>query len=225
MFLRLRDGCRLPARLDSRVGGADNGHKVSCTYFVGQTSPTSTTTAGRTIDIQDSSDSKNNSILNSINSVSETNWEKRKGPTDDTRTTTTEKSEGGVDIGVGIGGGQLKLDNMETAPIPGGIGDENLCLNRKDGKGSVPGGSGTTKQEVMKNDSANDSHVGMLAPAEGVASVGGGVVVAPTADRLVLFRSDLVCNQTLEVHGKGRAQYALMFWMHAAKETATQRDT
>lgn len=40
MLLRLRDGCGLPPRLDSRADGADTGRMVSCVYFVGRTGGT-----------------------------------------------------------------------------------------------------------------------------------------------------------------------------------------
>lgn len=48
---------------------------------------------------------------------------------------------------------------------------------------------------------------------------GQSAVVEPTGDRLVLYRSDRVSAETLEVRGQGREQYLVRFWMHTAKES------
>lgn len=116
-------------------------------------------------------------------------------------------------------GGQLKLRNVEAAaPLAEGLGDD----------GNISGGSPVvaTHQEGDNKDddglkTVDDSSTSGTSPRSGPETTGAprqGVVLEPTADRLVLFQSECVSTETLEVAGRGQEQYAVLFWMHGAKE-------
>lgn len=128
-------------------------------------------------------------------------------------------------------GGQLRLQNMETDPrlAEGVVGSSS-------GSGSpVEGSPPQDREEVntttLDRSSNTDMNGGGSAPDDlGFPSPRGGkggeesavrqgevVVLEPTADRLVMFRSDCVSTQTLEVLGREREQYAMLFWMHGAR--------
>lgn len=114
-------------------------------------------------------------------------------------------------------GGQLRLQNIEAAaPLAEGLGDSH---SSNIGSGSPPAAASTEGGE--SNDSGHKS--GNSSSASEKASLKKGsarqaVVLEPTADRLVVFRSGSVSTETLEVMGRGQEQYAVLFWMHGAKE-------
>ncbi|CAB1112658.1 unnamed protein product [Ectocarpus sp. CCAP 1310/34] len=127
-------------------------------------------------------------------------------------------------------GGQLRLQNMETnAPLAEDIvgsssGDAsplegNPPQEREEVNTSTSDGSRNT--DVIGGGSAPDE-LGFTGPRggkggeESTMGQGAVVVLEPTADRLVMFRSDCVSTETLEVLGHEREQYAMLFWMHGA---------
>ncbi|CBJ27890.1 conserved unknown protein [Ectocarpus siliculosus] len=128
-------------------------------------------------------------------------------------------------------GGQLRLKNMETnAPLAEGIVGGSSG-NASPLEGNPPQGreevntstlDGSRNTDVNGGGSAPDG-LGFAGPRGGKggeeSTVGQGAVVElePTADRLVMFRSDCVSTQTLEVLGHEREQYAMLFWMHGAR--------
>ncbi len=192
MLLRLTERCRVPVRLDSVAGGAETGHKISAVYFIGRC-----TTEGAAAD-----------------------------------TTSTAQASGGGGHGLSEGssanaGGQLKLQNIEAAaPLAEEVADS-------DGGGG--GGSPSEARDRGGNKDAQDGAGTGSADGEAAAAVhppapsssgterssprqGQRAVLEPIADRLVLFRSDRVSTETLEVVGQGQEQYAVLFWMHGAKE-------
>lgn len=126
---------------------------------------------------------------------------------------------GGKTTGIGDeedGGGQLQLQNVEAAPIAagspsGGGGDSSTC-SPEDSVRAVQ-----RQRSSRKEGTAEDVGARLDEPPAGDVEV-QGTVVDPKADRLVLFRSDRVSTQTLEVRGEGQEQYAVLFWMHGAKE-------
>eukprot|EP00903_Cladosiphon_okamuranus_P005751 g5705.t1 len=132
-------------------------------------------------------------------------------------------SEGGVsqeyDVSASSGaaaGGQLKLYNIEaTAPLAEGLDDS-------DSGGSGDGSpAAASSQGGESNDDGHKRGNGFGASDESEPEKGPSrqaVVLEPTADRLVLFRSGCVSTETLEVLGHGQEQYAVLFWMHGAKE-------
>lgn len=203
MLLRLTEGCRVPVRLDSVAGGAETGHIISAVYFIGRCTTGSTTTA--------SADGAAKKV--------------------------------GEDELTGSGG-QLRLQNIEAAaPLAEGVfGNGNSSSG-----GSGGGGNGSSvaaslqegKTTNVDSSSCNNNGSKTTAPAldhhrppappppctRGMEKTKYslqreecGVLLEPTADRLVLFRSGCVSTETLEVKGHGREQYAMLFWMHEAKE-------
>lgn len=110
-------------------------------------------------------------------------------------------------------GGELKLQNIEAAPIAG---------DTRDGKGSVDR-SGTVQQPNGSR-GEDPERFEYDIPRNGVEieSLPQGVVVNPMADRLVLFRSDRVSTETLEITAQGQEQLAVLFWMHGARDDATK---
>lgn len=197
MLLKLTERCRVPVRLDSVAGGAQTGHKVSAVYFVGRCC---TTTGG-------AADKASKGRVSEEYDVSP------------------------AASGAGAGGGQLRLQNIEVAaPLAEGL------------DGRTPAGADSSHEGDDRND--NESKNGNISSASSSTSAGGehcstapspprggrekgaarqagrgqGVVLEPTADRLVLFRSDRVSTETLEVLGRGQEQYAVLFWMHEARE-------
>ena len=109
-------------------------------------------------------------------------------------------------------GGQLRLQNVES-PLQ----------YTSASKGS---GAGTGEDDGEETAETFQPSQQILPSGEGGGEMGssseevlpGSVVLEPMADRLVLFRSDRVCTQTLEVQGHGQEQYAVLFWMHRAME-------
>ena len=105
-------------------------------------------------------------------------------------------------------GGQLRLQNVESPP---------QYTSASKGSGA---GTGEETAETFQPSQR------ILPSGEGDGEMGssseevlpGSVVLEPKPDRLVLFRSDRVCTQTLEVQGHGQEQYAVLFWMHRAME-------
>lgn len=195
MLLRLTEGCRVPVRLDSVAGGVETGHKISAVYFVGRCTTGATAAAA------------------------------------DVASTSPVPEEDGLTGSGTSTGGQLKLRNMEAAaPLAEGVVDNS--------GGRSSGGSSTaaSHQEGEANADNNDSssnNSGKTAaaldhpPAPPPPRTGTekrysllrqSVLLEPTADRLVLFRSGCVSTETLEVLGHGWEQYAVLFWMHGAKE-------
>ncbi|CAM9351584.1 unnamed protein product [Scytosiphon promiscuus] len=206
MLLRLTEGCRVPVRLDSVAGGVETGHRVSAVYFIGRTGENPAgddVTAGRQ---------------------------------------EQDPAEGGprTSRDVASAGGQLVLQNIEAvaAPVADGEVSSPRIANRGGGGGSGSTAGSERLREGAKNGNPEDSGSGSRTDGRDEAmgstrqldSPGArtteafappqqrGAVVEPTADRLVLFRSDRVSTQTLEVSGRGHEQYAVLFWMHAAKE-------
>lgn len=190
MLLRLREGCRLPAQLDSSVNGAPTGHRISCVYFVG---------------CCNKNDSRN-----------------------------------------GFSGGQFKLQNVENPPPDGLVneGENSTVLIPRNvprdcrhagettasDRDSAPGFEGGLGIDAAGRESdvdhydtggsvsgvMGDSH-NMCATLPSSRCQAQGAVVEPAADRLVLYRSDRVSAETLEVLGGGGEQYAVRFWMHMTK--------
>lgn len=126
---------------------------------------------------------------------------------------------GGKTAGIGDeqdGGGQLQLQNVEAAPIAAGLpldgGGDNRSCSPLDGVRAVQ------RQRSPRKESTEGGVGASLDEPPAGELEAQGTVVAPTADRLVLFRSDRVSTQTLEVRGEGQEQYAMLFWMHGAKE-------
>ncbi|CAM9785691.1 unnamed protein product, partial [Laminaria digitata] len=131
--------------------------------------------------------------------------------------------------GVPKGGGELKLKNIEKASIAGASACDSGSRTGEKGDGSTPrrkasggqeetgaegGGGGRDGDGV--GGGASSVSTGPREEEEGVTA-GQSVMVEAKADRLVLFRSDRVSTQTLEVLGRGQEQYMLLFWMHGAK--------
>lgn len=198
MLLRLREGCRLPAQLDSRVNGAPTGHKISCVYFVGCC----------------------NKDGNNIGSV----------------------------------GGHFKLQNVENPPVDGLVGEREtspILIPRnvpRDGRhtgestasdmDSAPVFEGRLGIEAVGRESAVDRNdngdcvsgaVGgsqnMCATVPSSRCQAQSALVEPAADRLVLYRSDRVSAETLEVLGGDGEQYAVRFWMHTTKGVREGEDS
>lgn len=132
--------------------------------------------------------------------------------------TTPQSESEGVPQGRGAkpGGGELKLQNLEKVHDSGSrAGEENSEESTRRRKASgdqeeagAEGGGGTSGLSAGPREEGQE---------EGGVTAGQSVVVEAKADRLVLFRSDLVSTQTLEVLGRGQEQYMLLFWMHGAK--------
>lgn len=201
MLLRLAGRCRVPVRLDSVAGGVQTGHKISAVYFVGRC-----TTEGAAAQ------------QGNLSAAAVT--------------------------GAASAGGQLRLQNIEVAaPLAGGlIGDSDGSVGSSGGSpvAASPreGGDKDSKHGGNNGGNSSCSTDGESMPAGSscppVPPRGGGekgplppspprqgVVLEPTADRLVLFRSDCVSTETLEVSGHhGQEQYAVLFWMHGAKDGA-----
>lgn len=193
----------MPARLDSVAEGVETGHKISAVYFIGSTG----------VNADDPP---------------------RKGQEASEQDPLTSRSDG-----------QLVLQNMEAAaaPVAGGEVRSSSPPTTDSGSGNgsplaaePPRGGGGGKDGKSKelgdgnrgdDDNNDDKGIHLTRPldsARGRGTTDGdappqplGAVVDPTEDRLVLFRSDRVSTQTLEVLGRGREQYAVLFWMHAAK--------
>lgn len=141
-----------------------------------------------------------------------------------TKTQQQVSEEDGLSAASGAGG-QLKLQNVEAAaPLAEGSVDSN--------GGSTGGGCGggdgvgspvaATPQDGANKDNRHEhgNSSGTSVKSSGLCPPAPrqGAVLEPTADRLVLFRSDRVSTETLEVLGHGQEQYAVLFWMHGAKE-------
>lgn len=146
------------------------------------------------------------------------------------RPETTPKGESqGVPQGRGAdsgGGGELKLRNVEKDPVVGVCVHDSRDGNSGSRAGEERSGDSTPSQtasggqkEAGAEGGGRDSSLS-AGPSwvEEVPPAGRSVVVEPKADRLVLFRSDRVSNQTLQVVGQGQEQYMLLFWMHGVKE-------
>lgn len=104
------------------------------------------------------------------------------------------------------GGGQLRLHNVASAATPS-------CKGSSRAAAAAVGASRERGAD------------GSCLPSQGNARGEKGSDVEdlePRPDRLVLFRSDLVSTQTLEVRGRGQEQYAVLFWMHGAVEGEIQ---
>lgn len=188
MLLRLTEGCRVPPRLDSFEGGAETGHKVSAVYFVGRRRARDTAAAAA--------------------------GEK----------TPFLGGETGIGDDEKDGGGQLQLQNVEAAPIAGGLsaggeGNSTSCstVGGGGGGGGASARAGQHERSLKKEKTGGCVAASLDAPSPAGELVAQGITVAPETDRLVLFRSDRVSTQTLEVRGKGQEQYAVLFWMHGAK--------
>ena len=126
------------------------------------------------------------------------------------------------------GGGELKLKNIERAPSAGAsVRDSGSRTGEKRGgsthrrkasdgqeEAEAEGGAGgeTSRSSAGPREEEEEEE------EEGGVTAGQSVVVEAKADRLVLFRSDRVSTQTLEVLGRGQEQYMLLFWMHGAEE-------
>lgn len=98
--------------------------------------------------------------------------------------------------------GQLKLKNIEKLPDAG----EALAVSR-----SMYGGVVQTGRAPEVGPYINES-VGPKVHSQGHEEKEDVVLVEPLADRLVLFRSDLIRNEITEV--RRRDQYVVFFWMH-----------
>lgn len=191
MLLRLTERCRVPVRLDSVAGGVRTGHKVSAVYFLGRCCTAGEAAAGKT-----------------------------------GRGQVSEDYDVSGASGAGAGG-QLRLQDIETAaPLAEGLDDDSGSSNFSSGGSPVV----VDPQEGKNNDNGNNKNNSSSsasgkscspAPPRSGLEAGAprqGVVLDPTADRLVLFHSDRVSTETLEVLGHGQEQYAVLFWMHGAKE-------
>lgn len=174
MLLKLGDGCRAPARLDSLAGGAETGHKVSAVYFIGRHRGDPPTAATNRVSAQEAEPDRE-------------------------------------------AGGELRLQNVEAAPIA-----EGTVVSEKDSPhggsdGDDFGGKGRRTLGGDAGAAVKGSGGSELEGAEVQGVVALSAVVEPKADRLVMFRSDRVSTETLEVRGAGQEQYAVLFWMHGAK--------
>lgn len=205
MLLRLHEGCRLSAQMDSHINGTPTGHEISCVYFVGCRHTSNTT--GRS----------NTTTCGSSQSSCATDQD-------------------------GSWGGEISLLNVEAAPIAGrdASREENFASATRDGqhpRGTVSerrsavaieqehgSGSIVTDLSPNRNKDAGDSAPETVG-AQKLSSTllehcqGQSAVVEPTSDRLVLYRSDRVSSEMLEVRGQGREQYVVRFWIHTGKES------
>lgn len=122
------------------------------------------------------------------------------------------------------GGGELKLKNIERAPTAGASVRDSGSRSGEEHGGSTHRQKASGGQEEAEAEGGGGDETSSLsagpreAEEEGGVTAGQSVVVEAKADRLVLFRSDRVSTQTLEVLGRGQEQYMLLFWMHGAKE-------
>lgn len=199
----------MPLRLDSVAGGVNTGHKVSAVYFIGRTGG------------NDNDDDY--AIANKAATL-------QQNPL--------------VSGSSSSAGGQLVLQNMEAAGAAAPVADGEIRSPRTTDSSSSGSSTGLpptgqrpqgverdgVSEEANTVNRSEDDHEAMdltrpldspggRATEEESAPPGQqrSAVVEPTADRLVLFQSDRVSTQTLEVLGRGREQYAVLFWMHAAK--------
>lgn len=127
------------------------------------------------------------------------------------------------------GGGELKLQNLEKVSIAGASVCDSGVHGSAGGKNSEESthrrkASGDQEEAGAEGGGGGGASSLSAGPQpreeggeEGGVTAGQSVVVEAKADRLVLFRSDRVSTQTLEVLGRGQEQYMLLFWMHGAK--------
>ncbi|CAM9957946.1 unnamed protein product, partial [Choristocarpus tenellus] len=191
MVLRLRDGCGIPLRLDSLASGEETGHKVTCVYFVGR-GP-----AGACPENKKAGDNNQENAT-------------RIGGNLLLRTKLSSAPTSSACAGSGSCKGARTCEEGECRILPGVTGD---VVGAEEGKGVQQGctqvenggleGGGGSEREVLSGGETG---------SEGWGSV---MVVDAVPDRVVLFRSDRVLNETSPVVGSD--QYAVVFWMHGAK--------
>lgn len=105
------------------------------------------------------------------------------------------------------GGGQLRLQNVTSSAMPSCKGSSRAAAAAAVGEGRKGSADGSCKPSQGNARGERGSNVEDVEPRPG---------------RLVLFRSDLVSTQTLEVRGRGQEQYAVLFWMHGAVHGAVE---
>lgn len=217
MLLKLTERCRVPVRLDSVAGGAQTGHKVSAVYFIGRCCTTTAegaaadkTGKGRRVskeyDVSPASDAGAGGQLRLQNIEA------------------AAPLAEGLGAGDGDGDGDSGSTNSSngtpaTADPQEGRHNDNGDKNGDGSNTSTSGGGGRCSPAPAPAPprSGSGREKGAARQRQGQGK-GQGVVLEPTADRLVLFRSDRVSTETLEVLGRGQEQYAVLFWMHEAKE-------
>lgn len=124
----------------------------------------------------------------------------------------------------GVIGGQLKLQNVEFAAPTERVGVANTDENAVGAQGAPNSSSDLPRNSAPGNAQGRDGgqhqtlNLSDEFRAQRVSSQ--GTIVEPVRDRLVLYRSDRVWNEVLEVKGQGRVQYVVRIWMHGATPEA-----